>query len=82
MAGLGVTVLAKSTVPAGLQAVRTQENCPPLGQVEIGLYYAKDGVSEAVLHLVDYITLGLQKARQLEAKVTPFPSPERRIGVV
>ncbi|MEE4379127.1 MAG: LysR substrate-binding domain-containing protein [Candidatus Competibacteraceae bacterium] len=82
MAGLGVTVLAKSTVPAGLQAVGSHDNCPPLGQVEIGLYYARDNVSEAVLHLVDYITLNLSQARKLEANVTPFQLPERRIGIV
>lgn len=82
LAGLGVTVLAKSTVPAGLQAVGSQDNCPPLGQVEIGLYYTRDDVSEAVLHLVDYITLGLRQARKLESNVTPFPLSERRIGVL
>jgi DNA-binding transcriptional LysR family regulator len=82
LAGLGVTALAKSTVPAGLQAVGNHDHCPSLGQVEIGLYYARDEVSEAVLHLVDYVTLGLRQARKLESNVTPFPLTERRMGVL
>lgn len=79
MAGLGATVLAKSTVPAGLHILEANEYCPALGSVEVGLYYAQDGVSDAVLRLVDYVALSLN-AHRSDSNVKPFVPPERRLA--
>jgi DNA-binding transcriptional LysR family regulator len=81
LAGLGATVLARSTVPAGLQIVDPGDHWPALGFVEIGLYHARGGVSDAVLRLVDYVALSLN-AHRLDANIKPFLASERRLAAL
>ena len=57
--GLGVTVLAKSTVPDSLRILPVSERFPRLGRVCIHLVYDKRTASKAVLKLVDFVAAGL-----------------------
>lgn len=57
--GLGVTVLAKGTVPSSLRILKPSERFPFLGKVGIHLFYNKRTVSEAVLRLIEYIRLSI-----------------------
>ena len=53
--GLGVTVLAKSTVPKSLRILQNSDKFPKLGSVGIHLHYDKRTTNEALLRLVEYI---------------------------
>ena len=55
MAGLGVTAIARSTVPKGLKIVEPGAGFPPLPATFISLEYHKSVVSDALKHLIDYI---------------------------
>lgn len=58
-AGLGVTVLARSTVPDSLRILKDRETLPALGNVDICLTSASREASEACLRLMEFIRLGL-----------------------
>lgn len=58
-AGLGISVLAKSTVPEGLQASVTYDPCPTLGSVSVGFCYNNNDLSSASRMLLDYLKNGL-----------------------
>ena len=53
--GLGVTVLAKSTVPKSLRILQNSDKFPKLGNVGIHLHYDRRTTNEALLRLVEYI---------------------------
>jgi len=55
MAGLGVTALAKSTVPAGLQMIRQSNTLPKLKNARVSLHYLSDNPNEVVRRLADFI---------------------------
>ncbi len=55
LAGLGVTAIAKSTVPEGLRPLGTAERLPHLADVEMGLHYDHRSLSAAGQRLVEYI---------------------------
>ncbi|PLW81413.1 LysR family transcriptional regulator [Kineobactrum sediminis] len=57
--GLGVTVLAKSTVPKSLRVLPKTDKFPRLGKVDIHLYYDKRTANNALLRLVDYIRISI-----------------------
>lgn len=57
-AGLGISVLAKSTVPDGLEASVTYPPCPSLGSVSVGFCY-KNNLTSATRMLLDYLKHGL-----------------------
>lgn len=54
-AGLGVTVMAGSTVPDGLRTLGEREKLPDMGHLDVRLHTVPELNSEAVLHLADYI---------------------------
>lgn len=58
-AGLGISVLAKSTVPEGLAASITYPGCPNLGCVSVGFCYNNNELSPAARMLLDYLKQGL-----------------------
>ena len=58
-AGLGVTVLAKSTVPEGLQALGDRDGFPEMGHLDVRLHTSPENSSEAVLRLAGYIASSL-----------------------
>ena len=58
-AGLGITVLSRSTVPEGLKIVRSSRQLPVLGSVSIGLHFKSARPSEAALRLAEYLQDGL-----------------------
>lgn len=58
-AGLGVTVLAGSTVPEGVRALGERDGFPEMGHLDVRLHTAPEHNSEAVLHLADYIAKSL-----------------------
>ena len=62
MAGLGVTAMAKSTVPPGLKMLSLSDKLPGLADAQVGLHYPKGRPSQAVLRLVEYITTSLGQA--------------------
>jgi DNA-binding transcriptional LysR family regulator len=53
-AGLGVTVLAESTVPDGVRALSERDGFPEMGHLDVRLHTPQNP-SEAVLRLADYI---------------------------
>jgi DNA-binding transcriptional LysR family regulator len=60
--GLGVTVLARSTVPDDLIVIgkgSKTEQLPTLGAIDISLQYDKRSASESVLRLADFIRSSL-----------------------
>lgn len=54
-AGLGVTVLSVNTVPPGLAVLPPGNGFPGLADATIGLYYARDTLSQPVQHLMSFI---------------------------
>lgn len=58
--GLGITVLAKSTVPKELLILdKGNENLPPLGSIDISLLYNKRNASDAITRLAGFIQSSL-----------------------
>ena len=57
--GLGVTVLARSTVPDSLRVMPASDRFPRLGKVGIHLLYDKRTSSDAILKLAEYIRLSI-----------------------
>lgn len=57
--GIGVTVLARSTVPAGMILLDRSAGLPDLGDIGISLKYADNAENPAVKVLVDYLQAGL-----------------------
>lgn len=55
VAGLGVTVLARTTVPEGLAVLEPGRALPPLADVSIGLHRRRARLSVAAARLVDFI---------------------------
>jgi DNA-binding transcriptional LysR family regulator len=57
--GLGVTVLARSTVPENLRIIRSGGRFPALGKVGISLLHRAGDTSEAAARLADYVRASL-----------------------
>ncbi|MYM64768.1 LysR family transcriptional regulator [Pseudomaricurvus sp. HS19] len=57
--GLGVTVLAKSTVPANLRVLPVSDRYPKLGQMAISLVKPQPASSQAVDRLAEYLSASL-----------------------
>lgn len=57
--GLGITVLARSTVPAGMVILEASENLPDLGAIGISLKLIEQSDNTAVQVLADFIKAGL-----------------------
>jgi len=55
VSGLGVTVLARSTVPEGLQALDPASDLPPIAPVSIGLHRRRNRLPRAAARLVEFI---------------------------
>ncbi|WP_116473497.1 LysR family transcriptional regulator [Zobellella maritima] len=60
-AGLGISALAKSTVPDGLEASMEYNGCPSLGSVSVGFCYNGAELSPAGRMLLDYLKTGLNR---------------------
>lgn len=58
-AGLGVTVLAGSTVPEGVRTLGERDGFPEMGHLDVRLHTAPEHNTEAVRHLADYIAKSL-----------------------
>lgn len=54
-AGLGVTVLSVNTVPPGLTVLPPGNGFPGLADATVGLYYARDNLSQPVQHLMNFM---------------------------
>jgi hypothetical protein len=54
-AGLGVTLLAASTVPDRVRVLGAQDGFPDLGSVDVRIHTTPERSNEAVLYLADYI---------------------------
>ena len=54
-AGLGVTLLAGSTVPDGVRTLGSRDGFPAMGHLDLRLHLAQDMVTEAVTCLADYV---------------------------
>ncbi len=57
--GLGVTVLAKSTVPENLRILKPSEKLPKLGKVGISLIHQSNESSEAISRLMEFVKASL-----------------------
>lgn len=58
-AGIGITVLAKSTVPDTLKILKPSGKFPELGKIGINLLYKKSTANEATGRRADYIKTSL-----------------------
>ncbi|HJV26951.1 MAG TPA: LysR substrate-binding domain-containing protein [Aromatoleum sp.] len=54
-AGLGVTLLAASTVPEGVRALEERDGFPVMGELDVRLHMPTETVTEATRCLADYI---------------------------
>lgn len=54
-AGLGVTLLAASTVPEGVRALEDRDGFPPMGELDVRLHMRQESATEATRCLADYI---------------------------
>jgi len=57
--GLGVTVLAKSTVPETLQIIKTSQKFPNLGKLGISLVTGDKEPNRVVSRLIEYVKISL-----------------------
>lgn len=57
--GLGVTVLAKSTVPNNLQIIKPSEKFPKLGKIGVSLNYQSKNTNDAIVRLVEFVKTSL-----------------------
>ncbi|MCF7980727.1 MAG: LysR family transcriptional regulator [Pseudomonadales bacterium] len=53
--GLGVTVLAKSTVPDNLQIIKPSDKFPKLGKIGVSLNYQNKNTNDAITRLVEFV---------------------------
>jgi DNA-binding transcriptional LysR family regulator len=53
--GIGITVLSANTVPHGLVVVPFEAGLPGLADATVGLYYARETLSEAAQSLVNFM---------------------------
>lgn len=60
--GLGITVLARSTVPPGMRILGNADGLPDLGRIGIQLLYDTRYPLEAVERLADYVRAGLEQS--------------------
>lgn len=58
-AGLGVTLIAASTVPEGVQVLGENDGFPDMGGLDVRVHTLPQRRSEALLRLVDYVVSGL-----------------------
>lgn len=61
-AGIGVTLMAESTIPSGIRTLTERDGLPNLGQLELRLHRASGNRSEALLRLEDYIAGSFAKS--------------------
>lgn len=54
-AGLGVTLLAASTVPEGVRALEERDGFPAMGELDVRLHMRQESATEATRCLADYI---------------------------
>lgn len=54
-AGLGVTVMAGSTIPAGVRRLTERDSFPSLGQLQLRLHLGAAKPNDAIAALMDYI---------------------------
>ena len=69
-AGLGMTVLAKSTVPYDLCILDDVDQLPELASVDVVLHYDEQRVSEAVSRLATHIVDALSGKETVKSKVS------------
>ena len=74
-AGLGLTVMADSTTPAGVRRLDERDGFPPLGQLEVRLHRAADSRSKAIARLEEYIAGSFASTAPAW---NPGPGTERR----
>jgi DNA-binding transcriptional LysR family regulator len=60
--GMGITALARSSVPRGLQVLKRSVDLPVLGELGISLVWARREPSEAALRLGEFLTQRLGAA--------------------
>lgn len=58
-AGLGVTLLAATTVPEGVRVLDERDGFPPMGELDVRLHTRPETETDAVHRLVDYIATSL-----------------------
>ena len=68
--GLGVTVLSEKTVPDDLRVLDNMDGFPGLADVQVGLYYNRNGLSKAALRLVNFIISCMDEAHEQSAPGT------------
>ncbi len=59
-AGLGVTPIARSTVPEGMRVLKQSDRLPKLGTVGVHLIDQTNGPNEAVNRLIEFVRTALQ----------------------
>ena len=75
IAGLGVTVLSRSTVPESLQMLEPASGLPAIAPVSIGLYRRRNPLPRAAARLVEFIAESLDERRSPAADDGPRTRP-------
>lgn len=65
-AGLGITVMAHSTVPSKMRGTPQTPTLPPLDKVCIGLYYKSDELGAAAQRVLDFLRAGIANLEKNE----------------
>ena len=71
LAGLGVTVLAESVVPEGLQTLAPGARLPELPAVRVELHYNRHWATEAVRGLAEYMAANLAERHGMSRRTLP-----------
>lgn len=62
MAGLGVTAVARSTVPAGLRILDVGERFPQLAAAEVATHYDADNITDVGARLIEFISNSIRNS--------------------
>ncbi len=71
LAGLGVTALAKSTMPDGLRLLPSSARYPALKPAEVAIHVDRAQASDATLRLVDHVSSSIQSDGRAVVEIAP-----------
>jgi len=73
LAGLGVTALAKSTMPEELRMLTTDGRFPNLPGADVAIHYDQSAVSDATMRLIEHVSSSIQADGSVAMAIPPVP---------
>jgi DNA-binding transcriptional LysR family regulator len=77
-AGLGLTCLARSTVPEGVRVLQDEPALPPLGEVSVGLHRGQAPLSKAALKLEEFLAASFDAVHRQQWPAAAYDSISRK----